>query len=60
MEDITDEIKDLQQSITSNFDKNIKEQPTYTADNVTEKNELSIPFGEKIIVSPILYLLTGS
>ena len=51
MEDINDEIKDLQQSITSNFDKGIKEQPTFTVDNVTEKDELSKPFGEKIIVS---------
>merc|ERR1719412_2454474 len=49
MEDITDEIKDLQQSITSNFDKKIEGKPTFTVNNVTEKNELSKPFGEKII-----------
>ena len=50
MEDITDEIKDLQQSITSNFDGKNKAIKSDGSTNETKKDEFSQPYGEKIMV----------
>ena len=50
MEDITDEIKDLQQSITSNFDGKNKDIKSDGSTNETKKDEFSQSYGEKIKV----------
>ena len=50
MEDITDEIKDLQQSITSNFDGKNKDIKIEGSTNETKKDEFSQSYGEKIKV----------
>ena len=50
MEDITDEIKDLQQSITSDFDGKNNGIGIHGDSNVTRKDEVSQSFGEKIKV----------
>ena len=50
MEDITDEIKDLQQSITSNFDGKNKDIENDGRTNETNKDEFSQSYGEKIKV----------
>ena len=42
MEDISDEIKDLQQSISVDFEKNIKEFQTYHGVNITDVGDRSI------------------
>ena len=50
MEDITDEIKDLQQSITSNFDGKNKDIKSDRTTNETKRDEFSQSYGEKIKV----------
>ena len=50
MEDITDEIKDLQQSITSNFDGKNKDIKSDKRNNETKKDEFSQSYGERIKV----------
>ena len=50
MEDINDEIKDLQQSITPNLNKNDKDLTAAENFNATANEKASLPFGEKIKV----------
>ena len=57
MEDITDEIKDLQQSITSNFDGKNKDIKSDKRNNETKKDEFSQSYGEKIKVWQEAYIL---
>ena len=58
MEDITDEIKDLQQSITSNFDGKNKDIKSDGNTNETKKDEFSQSYGEKIKVWQLACIFT--
>ena len=50
MEDINDEIKDLQQSITPDLNNNDKDLAAAQNFNETTNEKDSLPFGEKIKV----------
>ena len=52
MEDINDEIKDLQQSITPDLKNNDKDLAAAQNFNETTNEKASLPFGEKIKVLP--------
>lgn len=50
MEDITDEIKDLQEKVSSKFDNSNENLPSNQITNDTKKEIFGQPFGEKIQV----------